>query len=112
MVARDGIEPPTPAFSGLCPAFTILLKTEPLVSVSIDKSGAQVQPNATIGSFGFAQWIFKVIQMPSSLCVAAAVSTIALRKRRTLLRSTRASMKRTGKTTFNAEYQVPGRIWQ
>ena len=60
-MARDGIEPPTPAFSGLCPAFPISLKTERSVIDFRSKIKAQVQPNATIGSFGFAHRILTLV---------------------------------------------------
>src|SRR5215471_15400 len=61
MVARDGIEPPTPAFSGLYLAFAISLRTHCLVVPSRSTIRVQVQPNATIGSFGFAQSTLKVM---------------------------------------------------
>jgi len=54
-VARDGIEPPTPAFSGPRSASSILLKLNNRSKLLPLKSWLQLQPNATIGSFGFAQ---------------------------------------------------------
>jgi site-specific DNA recombinase len=54
LVARDGIEPPTPAFSGLTSANVNLLNQLALVVFWRPKSGLQLQPIATIGSFRIA----------------------------------------------------------
>jgi hypothetical protein len=54
VVARDGIEPPTPAFSGLKSANVNLLQTNALGTFFIPKNGLEVQPIATIGSFRIA----------------------------------------------------------
>jgi len=49
MVARDGIEPPTPAFSGLISSTIKLLKPNWLRLFFTSKNGLQLQPIATIG---------------------------------------------------------------
>jgi len=49
VVARDGIEPPTPAFSGLTSSTLNLLKTNKLAAFLALKKGLQLQPIATIG---------------------------------------------------------------
>ena len=51
MVARDGIEPPTPAFSGLQSINPILLKVRQQTQFYRPEVGPKVQPSATIGSF-------------------------------------------------------------
>ena len=47
MVARDGIEPPTPAFSGLVSAGLISLTIKHLTRFLPSQNRPQVQPNAT-----------------------------------------------------------------
>jgi len=54
MVARDGIEPPTPAFSGLASANVNLFNQLALGGRWRRKTGLQLQPIATIGSFRIA----------------------------------------------------------
>src|SRR5260221_4431883 len=54
MVARDGIEPPTPAFSGPNSPKLISLKQMILRPFLHSKNGLEVQPIATIGSFRIA----------------------------------------------------------
>jgi hypothetical protein len=53
-VARDGIEPPTPAFSELTSANVNLLNQLALGALRGPKTGLQLQPIATIGSFRIA----------------------------------------------------------
>jgi hypothetical protein len=54
VVARDGIEPPTPAFSGPKSANVNYLKTNWLGGFFPLKNCSPVQPIATIGSFRIA----------------------------------------------------------
>jgi hypothetical protein len=55
LVARDGIEPPTPAFSWLATLKVIFLETSGLSPFLTTKNGFQLQPIATIGSFRIAR---------------------------------------------------------
>jgi len=57
VVARDGLEPPTPAFSGPQAVNLNYLKQNYLAAIGGSKAGLQSQPNATIGSLRIAQQI-------------------------------------------------------
>jgi hypothetical protein len=61
VVARDGIEPPTPAFSGLAATTIKYFKTKSLTAVGVPRIGFQLQPNATIGSFRFAHHLLVAV---------------------------------------------------
>jgi hypothetical protein len=59
VVARDGIEPPTPAFSGPATAIVKPIIPNNLAAVGVPKTGLQLQPNATIGSFRVCSSLFR-----------------------------------------------------